>query len=79
MGTCPDLGMSGLRVDTTPAYVGLLKGGWLMKEELVNEDDMDGSSPEVANLEEQNLPASTFAVPAGFRKVPMDQFQGSGM
>ncbi|GBE16157.1 hypothetical protein BMS3Abin14_02237 [bacterium BMS3Abin14] len=74
MTTCVDLGMSGEKVDTSPAYFKLMKSGWLMKEELVNEDGMEGSSAPVVKLVEKNLPASTFSVPKGYRKVPLAQF-----
>ena len=74
MTQCDDIGLSGDTVDTSSAYFKLIKGGWLMKEEVVNEDEMGGSSAPVVKLVEKNLPASTFSVPKGYRKVPMSQF-----
>ncbi len=71
---CVDIGLSGDTVDTSPAYFKLMKGGWLMKEEVVDEDEMGGSSPPVVKLVEKNLPSSTFSVPKGYKKVPLSQF-----
>ncbi|MDT8284551.1 MAG: hypothetical protein RQ767_03420 [Thermovirgaceae bacterium] len=75
MGRCEDLGMRSEEVDTSPAYLDLMKGGWLMMEEGVDEDSMAGESAPVEELTEEDLPASTFQVPQGFRKVPLDQFR----
>lgn len=78
MRQCDDLGMSDEMVDTSPAYNNLLKGGWLMKEELVDEYTEGATSEPVAKLEEKNLPASTFSIPQGYRKVPLAQFNMGG-
>ncbi len=74
MSRCDDIGMSGESVDTSPAYLKLMKTGWLMKEELVNKAEEGATSQLVINLVEKDLPASTFSVPQGYRKVPLSQF-----
>ena len=74
MSRCDGLGISGEDVSTSTPYFNLMKNGWVMKEELVDEDSMEGSSAPVVKLVEKNLPASTFSVPKGYRKVPMAQF-----
>jgi len=74
MMVCKDLGMNGDTVDTSSSYLDLMKKGWLMKEEVVDEDSISGESAPVENLTEENLPASTFEVPQGYKKVPLTQF-----
>ena len=74
MNRCDELGIRSEEVDTSPAYVGLTKGGWLMMEEVVDEDSVAGESAPVEELVEENLPASTFEVPQGYKKVPLAQF-----
>jgi len=74
MRKCDDLGMSSDAVDTSPAYLEMWKRGWIMKEEVLEEDPMGGESPLVEELVEENLPADTFEVPQGYRKVPFEQF-----
>lgn len=78
MSQCDDIGMSGQTVDTSSAYLNLMKSGWLMKEDVVNEDEMSGSSPPVEKLVEKNLPGSTFSIPQGYKKVPLEQFNMGG-
>jgi len=74
MRQCDDIGISGEAVDTSAAYLDLMKKGWLMKEELVNENEMGAASGPVVKLVEKNLPASTFGVPKGYMKIPLAQF-----
>jgi len=74
MTQCDDLGMSGEAVDTSPAYNNLLKGGWLMKESLVDEYSEAPFSAPVVELVEESLPSSTFSIPQGYKKVPLAQF-----
>lgn len=74
MKRCDDLGMRSEEVDTSPAYLDLMKGGWLMMEETLDEDSPAGESAPVEELVEENLPASTFEVPQGYKKVPFAQF-----
>jgi hypothetical protein len=74
MSRCEDLGLTGEAVDTSPAYLGLMKEGWLMMEEVVDEDSVSGESAPVEELVEENLPASTFEIPQGYKKVPLAQF-----
>ena len=78
MTQCVDLGMSADVVDTSPAYNNLLKGGWLMKEELTDEYSESSFSAPVVEMEEKNLPASTFSIPQGYKKVPLAQFSMGG-
>ena len=74
MTRCEDLGLRGDGVDSSPAYLGLVKGGWLMKEELMEEESFGGESTPVEKLEEKDLPSSNFEVPQGYKKVPLGQF-----
>ena len=74
MNRCDDLGMRSEDVDTSPAYLGMRKGGWVMMEEVVDEDFTEGESAPVESLVEESLSASTFEVPQGYKKVPLAQF-----
>ncbi|MDT8366515.1 MAG: DUF4412 domain-containing protein [bacterium] len=74
MMVCKDLGMNGDTVDMSSSYLDLMKKGWLMMEEVVDEDSVSGVSAPVEELVEENLPASTFQVPQGYKKVSLDQF-----
>jgi len=74
MMVCKDLGLNGDTVDMSPPYLDLMKKGWLMMEEVVDEDSVSGESAPVEELVEESLPASTFEVPQGYKKVPLAQF-----
>jgi hypothetical protein len=78
MMVCPDLGLTGNAVDLSLPYLDLMKKGWLMKEEVVEQDYASGESAPVMELVEESLPASTFEVPQGYKKVPLGQFNMGG-
>jgi len=74
MMVCPDLGLTGNAVDLSLPYLDLMKKGWLMKEEVVEQDYASGESAPVMELVEESLPSSAFEVPQGYRKVPLKEF-----
>lgn len=58
-------------VEDSAAYRKVVSSGWEMKS--ITRSDMGSSSTEVVKLERKNIPSSEFAVPAGYKKVPLSQ------
>jgi len=73
MASCSAMGGGGMEVENSKEYRKLEEKGWVLKRVAKGKV---GSETEVEKIEQKEIPASEFKVPAGYKKVSIEQFYG---